>query len=105
MIQTFLQPLKKLLPSGKRCRKLLFGPAAGCLMELDLRFQLRTYFGIYELELLPHFRRMVTPGANCFDISGRDGYDALMMANLSHGKVASFQCEQSVAKYIRRTFA
>jgi hypothetical protein len=105
MIQTVLRPFKKLLPEGKRYRKLRFGPAAGCLMEIDLRCQLRSYFGIYEFELLPHFKRMVTPGANCFDIGGRDGYDALMMASLSHGKVASFECDQIVAQRMRHTFA
>jgi len=55
--------------------------------------------------MLPHFKRMVTPGANCFDIGGRDGYDALMMASLSHGKVASLKCDHIVAQGMRRTFA
>jgi hypothetical protein len=48
---------------------------------------------------------MVRPGANCFDIGGRDGYDALMIANLSRGTVASFECEHTAAQQMRSTFA
>jgi hypothetical protein len=48
---------------------------------------------------------MVRSKAKCFDIGGRDGYDALMMANLSQGKVASFECEPAAAEQMRHTFA
>ena len=105
MIQSCLRPLKRLLPKGKRYRKLLLGPAAGCVMDFDLQLQLRLYFGVYEFELLPHFKRMVRPGANCFDVGGRDGYDALMMAKLSNGNVASFECDHKEGEHMRRTFA
>jgi len=77
MMQLFTQSVKRFLPRGKRYRKLLFGPGAGCVMALDFRHHLKAYFGIYEYELLPHLKRMVTPGADCFDIGGRDGYDSL----------------------------
>jgi hypothetical protein len=105
VIQPVIQPLKKLLPKGKRDRKLLFGPAAGCVMAVDFRHHLKAYFGLYEYELLPHLKRMVKPGTTCFDIGGRDGYDALMMANLSRTTVASFECEHVAADEMRRTFA
>ncbi len=105
MIQTALRLLKKILPKGKRYRKLLLGPAAGCVMEIDFGSRLRTYFGVYELEMNRHFKRMVERGANCFDIGGRDGYDALMMANMSRGKVASFECDHVEAENMRKTFA
>jgi hypothetical protein len=105
MIQMVIQLIKGLLPEGRRYRKLLFGPAAGCVMSVDFRNHLKAYFGLYEYELLPHLKRMVRPGAACFDIGRRDGYDALMMANLSRGPVASFDCEHAAAEEMRRTFA
>jgi Methyltransferase FkbM domain len=105
MIQLAVQPLKALLPKGKRYRKLLFGPAAGCIMALDFRHHLKAYLGLYEYELLPHLKRMIGPGVNCFDIGGRDGYDALMLAKLSRGKVASFECEHAAANEMRLTFS
>jgi Methyltransferase FkbM domain len=74
-------------------------------MALDFRHHLKAYLGIYEYELLSHFKRMVTRGTNCFDIGGRDGYDALMMANLSRGRVASFECDHVAAEEMRQTFA
>ncbi|HEX3437666.1 MAG TPA: FkbM family methyltransferase [Pseudacidobacterium sp.] len=74
-------------------------------MEIDFSCDLRAYLGIYEHELLPYFKQMVPRGAKCFDLGGRDGYDALMMANLSRGKVASFECEHSEAENMRQTFA
>ncbi len=74
-------------------------------MALDFHSHLKAYFGIYEYELLPHLKRMLRPGANCFDVGGRDGYDALMMANMSRGKVISFECDHDAAEDMRRTFA
>ena len=74
-------------------------------MEIDLRTQLRSYLGVYEWELLPHFRRLVRRGTKCFDIGGRDGYDALMMASLSRDRVVSFDCDHLETEKMRRTFA
>ena len=104
-MQLISRSVKGLLPKGKRYRKLPLGPAAGCVMAVDFGYHLKVYLGIYEYELLPHLKRMVTPGANCFDIGGRDGYDALMMANMSRGRVASFECEHVYAEQMRHTFA
>ena len=105
MLQACVRPFKVLLPKGKHYRKLHLGPASGCVMDIDLSSQLRPYFGIYETELAPYFKRLVTSGANCFDIGGREGYYALVMAKLSRGKVASFECEHAEIEPMRQTFA
>lgn len=105
LLQKCVRPFKRLLPRGTRNRRLLFGPAAGCVMPIDLHSRLRTYLGVYEFELNRHFRRMVKRGANCFDIGGRDGYDALMIASLSRGRVVSFECDAAGAESMRRVFA
>ena len=104
MIQSYARVFKKMLPKERRYRRLLLGPAAGCVMEVDFSCHLMAYLGLYERELLPHFKRMVTPGSNCFDLGGRDGYDALMMAKLSRARVASFECEHHQAEIMRETF-
>jgi hypothetical protein len=79
--------------------------AAGCIMAVDFRCDLKAYLGIYEYELLPHFKRMLKPGSKCFDIGGRDGYHALIMAKTSGAKVACFECEHNLTEAMRRTFA
>ncbi|MGH7269466.1 MAG: hypothetical protein ACREJ3_03465, partial [Polyangiaceae bacterium] len=93
-----------LLPAGSRPRRIPFGPAAGCVMPIDFRHQTRLYLGLYEVELLKHFRALVSRGANCFDIGGRDGYDALLMAKRSRGRVLSVECERASATIMRETF-
>jgi hypothetical protein len=95
-----------LLPSGPKYRKLLFGPAAGCVMQVDFRSHTRVYLGLYEKELAKYFRSMVRPGFNSFDVGGQGGYDALMLAKLSGGgRVVSIECEKDAADVMRETFA
>ena len=105
MFQSLVRPFKKLLPQGKRYRKLLMGPASGCVMEIDFSSQVRPYFGIFEAELNPYYRRMVTPGSNCFDVGGAEGYNALMMAKLSGGKVISFDNDPAEIEHMRDVFS
>jgi hypothetical protein len=94
------------LPPGPKYRKIAFGPAAGCTMQVDFRSQTRTYLGLYEFELNKYFRSMVRPGFGSFDVGGQGGYDALMLAKLSGGgRVVSFECDAAAAVLMRATFA
>ena len=84
--------LKSLLvPSGRRERRILFGPAAGLRMELDPASELRYWLGAHEAELAKHFRRLVRPGTRCFDVGGALGYHALFLARLSGEPVVVFE--------------
>jgi hypothetical protein len=74
-------------------------------MALDFESHVKSYLGIYEYELLGHLKKMVRRGSRCFDVGGKDGYDALMMAKLSGANVASFECDPIAAKQMRSTFA
>jgi hypothetical protein len=105
VIRAVAQSLKARLPKGKRYRVVRFGPAAGCTMAIDFDCHVKSYLGLYEYELLPHLRTMVHAGVRCFDIGGKDGYDALMLANLSKSEVVSFECDQFAAQEMRDTFA
>jgi hypothetical protein len=73
-------------------------------MYLDLHHSLRQYLGIYEQELSSHFRRLIRPGFQCFDVGGQGGYDALLMAKLSRGPVISFDCDPASVGEMRVVF-
>lgn len=95
-----------ILPAGPKYRKLAFGPAAGCVMQLDFRGQTKMYLGLHEIEIAKYFRSMVRPGFSSFDVGGQGGYVALMLAKLSgNGKVVSIECDKEAARVMRETFA
>ncbi len=84
-----------LLPQDRAFRKVMFGPAAGSWMMLDLNHELRLFLGVYERELWPSYRTLLRAGMKSFDIGGRDGYSALLLAKATGNEVVSFECEQS----------
>lgn len=94
-----------LLPRGKTFRRVLLGPAKGCAMMLDLQYELRTFLGVYERELLPHYKALLRPGLKSFDIGGKNGYTALLIASLTHKDVVSFDCESAAVIEMRKVFA
>lgn len=100
-----IQAAKRLvLPGGRGFRRVLWGPAAGCWLWLDLHHELRLYFGIYERELGPSFRRLLRPGMKSFDIGGRDGYTALAIAARTGADVLSFESDPQAAASMRQVF-
>src|SRR3990172_7220679 len=93
-----------LLPRGKAFRRVRFGPAAGCVMMLDLQYELRTFLGVYERELLPHYHALLRPGLKSFDVGGNNGYTALLIASITRKDVASFDCERAAVIEMRKVF-
>lgn len=93
-----------LLPPGPRFRRIALGPAAGCVMSIDLHHHLRHFLGLYEFELIPHLKALIKPGYKCFYVGGQGGYDALIMANTSRAPVVSFECDAKAAEVMRETF-
>ena len=76
---------------GIRRVKILSGPARGVTMTLDFAGHTPLYLGMFEWEL-HHFYEDHVPGAKLvFDIGGYIGYDALMFAANSTGKVITFE--------------
>jgi hypothetical protein len=97
MLNKALRVLKStFLPHGATFRKILFGPAAGIAVKIDLQNQTKLYLGLYELELNRYFRALVTPGTKCFDVGGAHGYNALMLARMSGAPVLSVECEDAL---------
>ncbi len=82
---------RALLPRAVRPRRIPFGPAAGVVMRVDFAHQTRMFLGLYEFELNDHLRRLVRPGARCFDVGANAGYHALMFARLSGRPVVAFE--------------
>jgi Methyltransferase FkbM domain len=95
-----------LLPRAPKVRKIRFGIARGARMKIDFRYHTAVYFGVYETELNPHFRRLVTPGSRCFDVGGNIGYDAIVLAKLSErGPVVCFESNEANLPLMRENFA
>jgi hypothetical protein len=83
------------LPSNVAPRKLPLGIGRGITMQIDFAHQTLFFLGLYEVELNRHIRKLVRPGARCFDVGGDAGYDALVLAKLTGAKVITLECEPS----------
>jgi len=94
-----------LLPRDAQFRRLPFGLARGVVMQVNFQRDTLRYMGFYEIELSKHFRNLVHRGFKCFDVGGKDGYDALLLAKLSGGIIVSFECDPMAAETMRNTFA
>jgi hypothetical protein len=95
----------QVVPRGSGFRRLPWGLAAGCVMRIDFRSASTLYLGLYEIELVKHFRKLVRKGYNCFDVGGNGGYYALALAKMSGGNVVSLECDRLAAQMMRETFA
>ena len=101
-----LAPLKRaILPRTVRARRIPFGPAAGVVMDIDFAHQTRMFLGLYEFELNARFRRLVRPGARCFDVGANVGYHSLMLAKLSRRPVVAFEPDPEALARLRANLA
>jgi hypothetical protein len=76
-------------------------------MEIDFSYQLRFWLGVFERELVPWYRRFVTPGSHSFDVGAREGYVTLLLARLSTpgGRVAAFEFDETEHQRLSRNIA
>lgn len=97
---------KRVLPSGTRVLRLPMGIGRGLRLGVDLRGgHIRLYLGFYETELNKHLRQL-TNGVTCsFDIGGQVGYDALVLAKLTKGRVVSVDCDPLCCAQIQENAA
>jgi hypothetical protein len=65
----------------------------GVRMHLDFAHHTRLFLGLYEIEINQHLRKLAPAGAVSFDIGAQQGYDALLLAKLTGGRVASFEAD------------
>ena len=104
MVQIKQAAKQLVLPSGCKPRRLRFGLARGLRMQIDFAHQMRAYLGLYEIELSRYLRRMLRPGVTAFDVGGQHGYDALVIAGLTGGRVASFECDPKCVQGMSESF-
>lgn len=98
--------VKVFLPRGTHYRTMRTGLAKGFKLRINFVSDLRQYCGLYERELVPHFRRLVKRGFRCFDIGGASGYYAIALARLTRGgAIVSFECDPEEAAGMREIFA
>lgn len=66
-----------------------------------MRYHKRLLLGLYELELDRWLRRLCRPGYSAFDVGGQIGYDALVLAKKTKGRVVTFECDAIYCQSIR----
>lgn len=80
-------------------RTVRFGLGRGLRVECGNHKHL--LLGIYEIELDRWLRRLCRPGYTTFDVGGQLGYDALVFAKRTGGRVVTFECEAVWCRSIR----
>jgi methyltransferase FkbM-like protein len=93
------------LPAGPVLRRLPCGIGAGTRMEVDFHHHTKLYLGLYEIEINRYIRELCASSVSCFDVGGQTGYDALVLARLTPGRVVSIDCDPTAAARMRRVFA
>lgn len=73
-----MNPLRPLLPRGLRPYRVLGGYFAGLKLLLDLQCEFQHYLGLYERELLPHWRRLGRGCRSVVDLGAAKGELAVL---------------------------
>jgi FkbM family methyltransferase len=77
-------------------RPLKLGIGRGAVFSIDRRSQLQLEFGLYESELIPHYRRQIFPTAIVYDIGAAEGDTAIKFASLvPFGHVFAFEADET----------
>jgi hypothetical protein len=104
---TFRASVKsKLLPHGRRMRRLPAGIGRGLRMGIDFqRGETQMYLGLYEVQLNRQLREIAAPGFASFDLGGHFGYDALILAKITGNKVLTVESELGWIEEMRTNIA
>lgn len=94
-----------LLPEGTKLRKLPLGIGRGAVMPIDFSRHTRLYLGLYEIELNRYLRTFCSPGLPSFDVGAQLGYDAVVLARLTHAPVIAFEADRALAEEMGGTLA
>jgi hypothetical protein len=98
--------IKRFLPDEIRYHKVALGICRGNYLPLNLRRNLRIFFGLYEMEIAGDVRRFARSGSGCFDVGANHGYYTLALARLAApGHVYAFETEASLCARLRETLA
>jgi hypothetical protein len=97
--------LKTILFPSAGPRRLPVGLARGIRMHIDFTTQTHHYFGLYEVELNRHLRRILRRGVRSFDVGVQHGYDSLLIAKLTRARVAAFECDDACFEEMEQNFA
>lgn len=93
-----------MLPAGRRVRRIPLGIGAGMRLGIDFRHETGLYLGLYEVELNRYLRELCQPGADCFDVGGHIGYDAIVLAKLTTGgRIVSFESDTGSCRMIEQS--
>ena len=87
--------VKRLLPGGRKFRRLCGGVSRGLTMAIDLRIQLQRYLGLDEREIASAVSRLSSSCRTLVDIGANDGY--YTVAFLESDAVRVVACEPGPA--------
>jgi Methyltransferase FkbM domain/Protein-L-isoaspartate(D-aspartate) O-methyltransferase (PCMT) len=103
-----LRAVKNLLVADHaKYRTVLFGPARGGRLPINLRRQFRMLWGLYEREIRSALASLVRPGDRCYDVGSGDGYYTMALARLASpdGWVCSIEQDERLGETLRHTVA
>jgi len=86
-------------------RTVRLGLGRGLRIQADLERHKRLLVGLYEIELDRWLRLVCRTGYGAFDVGGQLGYDALVLAKRTGGRVVTFECDASWCDAIRRAIS
>jgi hypothetical protein len=83
--------IKRLLPRGRKQRRILGGICRGLTMSLDLESQLQRYLGLDEREIAGDVWRLSANARTLVDVGANDGYYTMAFLNSEADRVIA--CE------------
>jgi hypothetical protein len=98
-------------PQPGTTRRLPAGPYRGITVETDpassteVAYSGDMWFGLWESELAPHFRRLCRPGMRCVEVGSLHAVYAMMFAKLCQAPVISYEPEPVARARCERNLA
>jgi len=92
-----------LAPREFHVRRVLSGPLAGALLDLDLTHHTQVWLGLYEVETKPWLRRLSRGIRTALDVGSADGwYTIYFLKKTSAARVMAFEPDPAALDVFRR---
>ncbi len=92
-------------PRPGTTRRLPAGPYRGIRIEANPTSSMDMWFGLWESELSPHFRRLCRPGMWCVEVGSLHAVYAMMFAKLCRAPVIAYEPDPDARARCERNLA